>query len=100
MLSPHQVTFEEGLKFMKAHVLFDEGGQVHGVLLAMPRQKGGKENLAKEPTLTARAHERQRLATLEIPRELEELKPVELHKRLRVETTGGSLRLVAKSDAA
>jgi hypothetical protein len=79
---------------MKAHVLFDEKGNIHGVLVP----SGIKHNKeGEQPSLTLRAQDGQRAATLEVPANLQHLKPREIHASARVEGSGGSARLVSKT---
>jgi hypothetical protein len=81
---------------MKAHVLFDDRGEIHGVLVPSVI-KHDRKGLQQEPFLSLRSQKGQRSATLEIPQELQHLKPRELHSSARVEGNGDSARLVSKA---
>jgi hypothetical protein len=70
---------------MKRHVLYDDAGNVGAICHVEPPP--GKFFPGKG----------QHTAILTIPSELENLKPHELHHSVRVETKGGSHRLVAKA---
>jgi hypothetical protein len=72
---------------MKAQVLFDDTGNVGAVLHPavdsnLPLQEGN-------PRGSFRLHPGQRSAMLEIPPELQHLKPRELHESIRVEVKEG-----------
>jgi hypothetical protein len=73
---------------MKRHVVFDEAGNV-GVIV--------RESASGKQSVGFLLHEGQREATLDVPPELEHLKPRELHDSVRVDLKGGSPLLVAKS---
>jgi hypothetical protein len=75
---------------MKVHVLFNDAGEV-GAIFHPKTQKGGFESRAG-----FRPGEGQHTAILDVPRELEALKPRALHEAVQVETRGGSYRLKVK----
>jgi hypothetical protein len=75
---------------MKVHVLFSDAGEV-GAIFHPKTQKGGVENRAY-----FRPREGQHTAILDVPRELEGLKPRALHEAVQVETRDGSYRLRIK----
>jgi hypothetical protein len=79
---------------MKAQVLFDETGVIHAIMHPSSDDKSDKQN---RPIATLKPNDKQRSATLEIPREIEHLKPRELHDAVRVEFSGGTPRLVARA---
>ena len=76
---------------MKAHVLFGRKRQ-HSRCAGLP--SGIKHNKeGQQPSLALRAQDGQRAATLEVPADLQHLKPREIHASARVEGSGGSARL-------
>jgi hypothetical protein len=74
---------------MKAHVLFDDGGRIIAMMHLPEEQSQGRHSFG----FVADAGER--VATLEIPVELEVLNARELHVVSRVDLSGGAARLVA-----
>ena len=78
---------------MKAHVLFDEKGAIHGVMFP-PSPAQGKATPLDKPAVSLRPQQDQLHATLEIPAGLQHLKPRELHSAARVEGAGASAHLV------
>jgi hypothetical protein len=74
---------------MKAEVVIDDAGNVVAMLHPAVDSKEGM------PFGSFRLHSGQRSAMLEIPPELQHLKPRELHKSIRVEVKEGApFRLV------
>jgi hypothetical protein len=78
---------------MKVHVLFNDAGEV-GAIFHPKTQKGGFESRA---CVGFRPREGQHTAILDVPHELEGLKPRALHEAVQVETRGGSYRLKVKA---
>lgn len=82
---------------MKVQVVFDETGKIHAMLRPLNQVRSSKENSENSPVAVLRPNHGQRLETLDIPADLQHLKPVELHNSIRVEVGKGSPRLVAKT---
>ena len=76
---------------MKAHILFDDEGRVGAMSHSKHGKKGGA--VGHGGFLPGAG---QHTALLDIPAELEHLKPRELHESVRVEVKEGTPRLVAK----
>ena len=74
---------------MKVTALFDETGKVHALF-----HPSGKPDA---PVLHFVPAHGQRVATLDIPVELEHLKPHQLHAAVRVEHRSGKPELVKRS---
>jgi hypothetical protein len=74
---------------MRAHVLFEDGGRIIAMMHLPEEQMQGWHSSG----FVAEAGER--VATLEIPAELEVLNARELHVVSRVDLSGGEPRLVA-----
>ena len=73
---------------MKVVALFDEAGKVHALF-----HPSGKPDA---PVLKIVPEHGQRVETLEIPFELEKLKPEELHKAVHVDHSSGKPVLVKR----
>lgn len=76
---------------MRAHVLFDDGGRIIAMMHLPEEQSHGRHSFG----FVAEAGER--VATLEIPVELEVLNARELHVVSRVDLGGGEPRLISAS---
>ncbi len=76
---------------MKAHVLFDDGGRIIAMMHLPEDQSQARHSFG----FVAEAGER--VATLEIPAELEVLNARELHVVSRVDLSGSVPRLIAAS---
>jgi hypothetical protein len=81
---------------MKVQVLFDEKGKIDAILHP-PVETKSKESKGSRPVAVLRPRDKQRLATLDVPAELQSCSPRELHDSLRVELSGGAPRLVSKT---
>ena len=80
---------------MKVVVLFDDAGNVVGIFY--PVLKSGTREVSEKPDGGFIPQYGQHSATLEVPSELQHLKPRELHDSVRVEVIGGSPALVVKA---
>lgn len=78
---------------MKAQILFDDEGHVGAMSHAKPRTKSGSGRLGSFVPGPG-----QHTAVLDVPAELEHLKPRALHESVRVEVKEGTPRLVAISN--
>jgi hypothetical protein len=76
---------------MKAHVLYDDDGNVGAMSHARPRRKG--TSAGRGGFLPG---EGQHTAFLDVPEELAHFKPRDLHEAIRVEHRDGKPHLVAK----
>ncbi len=74
---------------MRARVLFDDGGRIIAMMHLPEEQSQGRHSIG----FVAEAGER--VATVEIPVELEVLNARELHVVSRVDLSGGEPRLIA-----
>jgi hypothetical protein len=81
---------------MKVQVLFDETGSVNAVLYPASQTGSSKGSSKAQPVAVLKPANRQRVETLELPAELEQLSPAELHSSIRVDLRGGIPRLIAK----
>jgi hypothetical protein len=77
---------------MRVQVLFDEAGKVKATY-----HLRAENNAKKYPVASLRPQEGEHVATVEIPKELEHLKPNALHASVRVDRSGATPRLVAKT---
>jgi len=77
---------------MRVQVLFDEAGNVKATYHMRAPTDGRKIPLA-----SLRPQAGEHVATLDIPQELEQLKPGALHASVRVDRSGAMPRLVARA---
>jgi len=77
---------------MKAHVLFDNEGNVGAMSHPHPKKKSASEG--KGGFLPGPG---QNTALVDVPAELAHLKPRDLHESVRVDFKGSTPRLVAKA---
>lgn len=77
---------------MKVNIVYDDEGKIHGMGHPIPGKEEGSTRLARFDPLPG-----QQTATVEVPAELEHLKPRELHDSIRVEHRDGSPHLVHKN---
>ena len=80
---------------MKVQVLFDKAGKVHAMLHPSANERTTEANLSKMPRAIFRPREGQHSATLDVPTQLRQLGPGELHASVRVEFSKDSPRLAA-----
>jgi hypothetical protein len=83
---------------MKVQVLFDETGKIDAILHSPVETTSSKASKQPRPVATLRPKAKQRLATLDVPKELHPRTPLEIHESLRVELSEGSPRLVVKDE--
>ena len=76
---------------MKAHVLYDDAGNIGAMSHPRPRKNG-----TFAPPSGFLPGKGQYTAVLDVPEELAHLKPRELHEALQVEHRDGKPRLVAR----
>jgi hypothetical protein len=81
---------------MKLDILFDEAGNVLG-MLHRSSASTGQPSTGEEPNVEFAPGDTEHVATLEIPEELRHLTPSELHASVRVERSGKEPRLAAKT---
>jgi hypothetical protein len=78
---------------MKVQVLFDETGCVNAVLYPSSQTRS---STGSSPTAVLKPGDKERVETLELPAELDQLSPAERHSSIRVDLRGGTPRLIAK----
>jgi hypothetical protein len=82
---------------MKAHILHDAAGNVLLMHIPSPDSTSREKGSEKHPQAVLRPGPRQYSATLDVPADLHRLPLGKLHTSVRVDLSGKTPRLIAKS---